>query len=64
MIDKELWQRWENHAKSMMTIPKLPRKYGMQQRNFIHKILLVLWKGYNYYVYKAKYKINNYSYLL
>ncbi|HJU59115.1 MAG TPA: hypothetical protein VJ583_05155 [Nitrososphaeraceae archaeon] len=22
MIDKELWQRWENHAKSMMTIPK------------------------------------------
>jgi hypothetical protein len=46
MIDKELWQRWENHAKSMMTIPSL-RKYGMQQRNFIHKILLALWIHYN-----------------
>jgi hypothetical protein len=25
MIDKELWQRWENHAKSMMTIPKFKK---------------------------------------
>ena len=25
MIDKELWQRWENHAKGMMTIPKFKK---------------------------------------
>ena len=25
MIDKERWQRWENHAKGMMTIPKFKR---------------------------------------
>ena len=28
MIDKELWQRWENHAKSMMTIPKFKKSLG------------------------------------
>jgi hypothetical protein len=25
MIDKELWKRWENHAKGMMTIPKFKK---------------------------------------
>ena len=33
MIDKELWQRWENHAKSMMTIPKF-RKVWSATREF------------------------------
>jgi hypothetical protein len=28
MIDKELWQRWENHAKSMMTIPKFKKVWN------------------------------------
>lgn len=28
MIDKELWQRWENHAKSMMTIPKFKKVWS------------------------------------
>lgn len=28
MIDKELWQRWENHAKSMMTIPKFHKVWS------------------------------------
>ena len=28
MIDKELWQRWENHAKSMMTIPKFRKVWS------------------------------------
>lgn len=28
MIDKELWQRWENHAKSMMTIPKFRKVWN------------------------------------
>lgn len=33
MIDKELWQRWENHAKNMMTIPKF-RKVWSATREF------------------------------
>lgn len=33
MIDKELWQRWENHAKSMMTIPRF-RKVWSATREF------------------------------
>jgi hypothetical protein len=28
MIDKELWQRWENHAKSMKTIPKFKKVWN------------------------------------
>ena len=28
MIDKELWQRWENHAKSMLTIPKFKQVWN------------------------------------
>lgn len=28
MIDKELWQRWENHAKSMMTIPNFKKVWN------------------------------------
>lgn len=28
IIDKELWQRWENHAKSMMTIPKFKKVWN------------------------------------
>ena len=28
MIDKELWQRWENHSKSMMTIPKFKKVWN------------------------------------
>ncbi len=28
MIDKELWQRCENHAKSMMTIPKFRKVWN------------------------------------
>lgn len=33
MIDKELWQRWENHAKGMMTIPKF-RKFWNATKQF------------------------------
>jgi hypothetical protein len=46
MIDKELWQRCEYHAKGMMTIPNL-EKSAIQQRNFILLILLILWMDYN-----------------
>jgi hypothetical protein len=28
MIDKELWKRWENHAKSIMTIPKFKKVWN------------------------------------
>ena len=28
MIDKELWQRWENHAKNMMAIPKFRKVWN------------------------------------
>jgi hypothetical protein len=29
MIDKELWKRWENHAKGMMTIPKFKKVWSV-----------------------------------
>ena len=40
MIDKELWQRWENHAKSMMTIPKFKKVWEVTKefhtRDFVN----------------------------
>ena len=40
MIDKELWQRWENHAKSMMTIPKFKKVWSVTKefhtRDFVN----------------------------
>jgi len=32
MIDKELWQRWENHAKGMMTIPKFRKVWNATKK--------------------------------
>ena len=47
MIDKELWQRWENHAKSMMTIPKF-KKVWSGTKEFHTRDLLILWMVYNH----------------
>ena len=32
MIDKELWQRWEYHAKGMMTIPKFKKVWDATKK--------------------------------
>ena len=32
MIDKELWQRWENYAKGMMTVPKFNNVLNTTQK--------------------------------
>jgi len=36
MIDKELWQRWENHAKGMMTIPKFKKVWSVTKEFHTH----------------------------
>jgi hypothetical protein len=36
MIDKELWQRWENHAKSMLTIPKFKKVWSVTKEFHTH----------------------------
>ena len=36
MIDKELWQRCENHAKSMMTIPKFRKVWNATKEFHTH----------------------------
>lgn len=36
MIDKELWQRWEYHAKSMMTIPKFKKVWSVTKKFHTH----------------------------
>lgn len=32
MIDKELWLRWEHHARGMMTIPKFKKIWGITKK--------------------------------
>lgn len=32
MIDKELWQRWEQHARGMMTIPKFKKIWNITKK--------------------------------
>lgn len=39
MIDKELWQRWENHAKSMMTIPKFKKVWSVTKKFHTHDFI-------------------------
>ncbi len=36
MIDKELWKRWENHANSMMTIPKFKKVWNATKEFHTH----------------------------
>ncbi|MGD1838436.1 MAG: hypothetical protein ACPKPY_10320 [Nitrososphaeraceae archaeon] len=32
MMDKELWHRWENHARNMMTIPKFKKVWNATKK--------------------------------
>ena len=46
MTDKELWQRWEYHAKGMMTIPKFS-KFWNATKQFHTRDFVNLWMPYN-----------------
>ena len=42
MIDKELWQRWENHARGMMTIPKFKKVWSVTKEFHTHDFVIFM----------------------
>ncbi len=42
MIDKELWKRWENHARGMMTIPKFKKVWSVTKEFHTHDFVIFM----------------------